>query len=80
MDDTKKLVDDDVVGDDPANEGEVGESGKEVVGDEVPDRRAGKGDEEEPLTAHTATVTDTSVCLCVQGVEEGADHELGRPD
>jgi len=80
MDNAKQLVDDDVVGDNPANEREVGQSAEQVVGDEVPDGGAGKCDEEEPLTAHTTTVTNTSIVLGMQGVEQSANDELGGPD
>jgi len=69
MDNAKKLVDDNVVGNDPANKGEVGESAEQVVGDEVPNSGAGKGDEEEPLATHTTTCPNTCICLLMQGVE-----------
>lgn len=77
---TEQLVDDDVVGDDPADPAEVAEGGEEVAGDEVPGDRPGETDEEEAFAGHASTVTNTSIVGRVQSVEKGACDEIGGPD
>ena len=76
----EQLVDNDVVRDNPADPVEERECLEYVPGEEIPARRAEEGVEEEPFTADTPTVTHTGIHLGVQGVEEGACHEVGGPD
>lgn len=65
---------------DPADPGEIGECGEEITGEEVPREGAHAGVDEEPLTADAAAVASASVLGLVQRVEEGAVHQVGRPD
>jgi hypothetical protein len=80
LEDAEHLVDLDIVGGDPADPREVGEGGEDVAGEEVPGGRSGKRVNEETLTAHTLTITGTGVLLGVEGIEEGAVHEIGGPN
>lgn len=77
---TEHLVDGNVVWSNPADPGEVTEGLEEVSGHEVPDCACKPGVEEEPLTTDTSSCTHTSVCLGMEGVEEGTSDEVGRPD
>ena len=80
MHNTEHLVEGDVVWCDPADPGEVAESLEEIPWDNVPRSRSEEAVEEEPLTAYTAAVTNTGIGLCVEGVEESASNQVGRPD
>lgn len=80
MHDTEHFIDGDVVWCDPADPGKVAESLEEIPRDNVPRSRDKEPVEEEPLTAYTATVTNTGIGLCVKGVEESAGNQVGRPD
>ena len=49
-------------------------------GARTPNDRASKAVEEEALATETATVTDTSIVLRVEGVEKRAGDKIGGPD
>lgn len=70
MDNSKELVDDDVIRHNPADEREIGKTAEQIVGDEVPDSRAREDDEEKLFASHSTSTTDTSVVLSMQSVEE----------
>ena len=53
---------------------------EDVAGEEVPASGACESDEEELLAAHATSVTDSCVDVLVEGVEERAGNEVGRPD
>ena len=65
MDDSEELVDHDVVRNNPANEGEEGQSAEQVIGDDVPDGRRREDNEEKLLAPYAASSTYTSVGLRV---------------
>lgn len=64
------LVDRDVLGGNPAHPRKVAEGLEEIPGEDVPNRRAGEGDVEEPLAAHAPTVTYSGVFLGMEGIEK----------
>ena len=80
MDITKHLVDWNIIWRDPCNPGEVTEGLEKVSREEVPGARPSQCVQEEPFSGKTSSVTHTSVCLRVQGVEERTGNKVGRPN
>ena len=76
----KHLVDGNVVRSDPADPREVGEGLKKVSWEEIPDCGGGKTVEKKSFTAHTATISNTSVSLCMKRVEKRANDKVCWPD
>lgn len=76
----EQLVDDDVVRCDPADPVERGKRGEEVTRDPVPAERADQSVREEALSGETSTRSYARILLGVQGVEQGASDQVGRPD
>lgn len=79
-DGTEELVDDDIVGGDPADPVEIREGAEDVAREEVPAEGTEEAVEEEAFTRDTTARTDTGVLLRVQRVEQGAGDEVGGPD
>lgn len=79
-DDTEELVDNNVLGSNPANPGEVTEGTEEVAGEDVPDGTAEEHEEEEAFSGDTTSATHTSILLSVEGVEQCASNKRIGPD
>lgn len=77
---SEELIDNDIVGDDPADPVKVREGLENVVREPIPARRADEYVEEEAFTANTPALPDTGVLLMVQCVEKGAGNQIDRPD
>lgn len=58
----------------------VAEGTEKVIWEQVPECGAGESDVEELFTAVASAVTNTRVLGCMEGVEERAGNEIGRPD
>ena len=70
----------DIVMSDPAYPGEHGERLEKVTWDEVPGSGTEETDGEKTFTAYTTAVSNTSVNLRVQRVEQSAGHQVCGPD
>lgn len=77
---TEQLIDGNVVGSNPAYPREVAESLEQVPGEKIPYGRCRESIEEETLSAETTPITNTSICLGVQSVEERAGDQIRGPD
>lgn len=76
----KELVNDHVCWGDPTNPGEVAQGLKEVTRHKFPQKHSEEGDGEETLARDTPARTNARVVLGMQGVEEGACDQVGRPN
>lgn len=73
----EELVDDDVVGHNPAHPVESAQGGEDVAWEEVPDKGCQESVEEEALSRHLAC---SRCLLVVQSREKGAVRQHRRPD
>ena len=53
---------------------------EEVTGYEVPTERAEESEQEEPFSRDSTTLANSGVLLRMEGVEERASDQVGRPD
>lgn len=79
-DDTEELVDNDVLGGNPTDPGEVTESTEEIPRENVPDTTGEEYVEEEAFSGDTASATHTGILLSMEGVEQCASDEGVGPD
>ena len=77
---SEQLVDDEVVGRNPADPVEVAEGLEDVAREEVPEERAGERIDEETFTGDTPMSSNTSVLLGVEGVEQRAIDQIHWPN
>ena len=77
---TEHLVYWNIIRRDPCYPGEVTEGLKKVSREEIPGARRSQRIQEEPFSGETSSVTDTSVGLRVQGVEECTGNKVSRPN
>ena len=75
--DTKELVDDDIIGGDPADPVEVGESGEEIAGKEEEEKG---GHAEIDIVSVATEASAFAVLFCVEGIEEGAGDQILGPE
>ena len=76
----EELVDNDVLGRNPADPVEEREGLEDVAGEEVPAEGSQEHVGEEAFTGDTTARTHAAVVLRVQGVEESASDEVRGPD
>jgi len=77
---SEHLVDWNVVGDNPAHPGEVTEGLEDITWEEIPHETTKEAIGEKSLAGYAATLSDPSVLLRVQCVEEGTSNEVIRPN
>lgn len=76
----KQLVDGDIVGDNPTDQGEVAEGLEQIARDQVPSCGGQEAVEEEPLAINSTMVTKTGICLRMKDIEERAADQISGPD
>lgn len=80
MDVSKHLIHGNVVWSNPTDPREVTECLENVPREQVPREGTNEGIDEESLATKTSSVTDTSIGLCMEGIEESADNKVIGPD
>ena len=65
---------------DPTDPGEVRQGGEKIPRQEVPQERRNASVREETLPADAGPLTRSRVLGLMQGIEESAIHQVGRPD
>ena len=76
----EQLIDDNIVGCNPAHPAKIAEGLEDVAGEEVPAEAPRKRVRKEALAREAGSVADPDVLLRVERVEERAGDEVRGPD